>query len=30
VRYGVTRETFLDTVRDHIRERKLGLTVFDA
>jgi threonyl-tRNA synthetase len=30
VRYGVTRETFLDTVMEHIRERKLGLTVFDA
>jgi threonyl-tRNA synthetase len=30
VRYGVTRETFLDTALDHIRERKLGLTVFDA
>ena len=30
VRYGVTRETFLDTAMEHIRERKLGLTVFDA
>ena len=30
VRYGVTRETFLDTAREHIRERKLGLTVFGA
>jgi len=30
VRYGVTRETFLDTALDHIRGRKLGLTVFDA
>jgi threonyl-tRNA synthetase len=30
VRYGVTRETFLDTAREHIRERKLGLTVFEG
>jgi threonyl-tRNA synthetase len=30
VRYGVTRETFLDTTLGHIRERKMGLTVFDA
>ncbi len=30
VSYGVTQETFLDTALDHIRERKLGLTVFGA
>ena len=30
VRYGVTRETFLDTAMEHIGGRKLGLTVFDA
>lgn len=29
VRYGVTRETFLNTAMEHIGERKLGLTVFE-
>ena len=30
VRYGVTRDIFLDTTLGHIRDRKMGLTVFDA
>ncbi len=30
VRYGVTREAFLETTSGHIRERKLGQTVFNA
>ncbi len=28
VRYGVTREVFLDTVLGHVRERKLDLAIF--
>ena len=28
VRYGVTRDVFLDTAWDHIRERRLELTIF--
>ena len=28
VRYGVTRKTFLDTVLEHIQNRKLDLTIF--
>jgi threonyl-tRNA synthetase len=28
VRYGITRETFLDTVQNHIRDRHQDLTIF--